>query len=336
MSTPAALPRIRELRIERGWTQQELADRVIRRSRHKQTGVTADTISKWERGDKGISARYRALLAAVFGVTIDQLGLPGLARGQSAAQRDQGSLVAIVDQAAELLDQLGNAGRAVRPQVLAALTEDVLSRRSMLAFIDTPAPASSPPSPDELDMLADRYQAASATAAPPALMTALTAHLRMVADVLAQDQSTGTRQRLLRNRARVAILAGQLSGALGNPMAARAYYAQATDDAYELGDHPIAAIAHGHSARLALEEGRPRASMHHLANAARLAITDGSIRSWLAGIEADAHASTGHSDAAAEARERALRALNRSAQRCLVPWFAHNAQEPLATADSQR
>jgi transcriptional regulator with XRE-family HTH domain len=275
VSTPAALPRIRELRNERGWTQQELADRIIRRSRDKQIGVTADTISKWERGDKGISARYRALLAAVFGLTIDQLGRPGLARGQNAAQQDHGSLVAIVDQAAELLDQLGNAGRAVRPQVLAALTEDVLSRRSMLAFIDTPAPAPSPPSPDELDMLADRYQAAAATATPAALMTALTAHLRMVADALSRSPSAGTRQRLLRNRARIAILAGQLSSdALGNRMAARAYYAQATDDAYELNDYQVAVIAHSEAARLATAEGHPAAAKHHLEAAARLEVTE--------------------------------------------------------------
>ena len=322
MSTPAAQrPRIRELRIERGWTQQELADRIIRRSKDKQVGVTADTISKWERGDKGVSARYRSLLAAVFGVTIDQLDLPGLARGQTAGQREHGSLVAMVDQAAELLDQLGNAGRTVRPQVLAALTDDVLSRRSTLASIDTPAPAPAPPSPDELDALADRYESAYRTAAPAPLLTALTAHLRIVADGLSREPSAGTRQRLMRNRARLAILSGRLSEALGNSMAARAYYGLAIDDAYELGDHVVAAIGHGCGARLALAARQVRAALRHLEDAAGLDPTDATIKSWPAGTEADACVAGGDEAAALDARWRAEEAAAGATGHPAIPWF---------------
>ena len=174
---------LHELRRKRGWTQQEVADRVNRHSRDPQNGVTADTVSKWERGCRGVCARNRRFLAAAFGVTVDDLGLPGLARGQSETQPD-GSLVGIVDQAAELLDQLGDAGHAVRPQVLAALTDEVMSRRAMLSFIDTPEPAPTPPSPDELDALTGHYEALHATAAPSPLLTALTAHLRMIAAAL--------------------------------------------------------------------------------------------------------------------------------------------------------
>lgn len=284
--------RLYELRMERGWTQQEVADRIIRRSRDPHTSVTADTVSKWERGARGISARYRGLLAGIFGVSVDQLGLPGLARG-TAQTRGDGSLVAMVDQAAELLDQLGDAGHAVRPQVLAALTDEVLSRRTMLAFIDTPEPATTAPSPDELDTLAGQYEARHHTATPAALMTALTAHLRMVADALSRGPSTGTRQRLLSNRARVSVLAGQVSLDLGNAMAARAYYAQAVDDGYELGDLPVAATAHGYAARLALAEGQAAAALRHVDAADRLDVTDPAIVSWLSGIAAEAHGPRG-------------------------------------------
>jgi transcriptional regulator with XRE-family HTH domain len=308
--------------MERGWTQQELADRIIRLSKDKQIGVTADTISKWERGQKGISARYRSLLAAAFGVTIDQLGLPGLARGQSAAQPESNSLVAMLDQAAELLDQLGSAGRAVRPQVLAALTDEVLSRRSMLAFVDTPSPSPEPPNPDDLEALAKRYETAYETAAPAPLLTAIAAHLRLVAEVLARAESTGTRQRLLRNRARLAILAGQLSEDLGNTMAARAYYAQATDDAYELGDHAVAGIGHGYSGCLAVNNRQLRAALHHLSCADALGVVDATILSWLATIEADAHAALGDAAAASTAQGRAQELFRNGFEHQAVAWFA--------------
>lgn len=279
MTATIERPHLRELRMAQGWTQQDVADRMARLewARHRKPGtsrplgVNADMVGKWERAEKGVSSRYRVLLAEVFKVTVDQLGLPGAARGQDAIRRDDQSLVALVDQAADLLGQLGEAGRAVRPQVLAALTDDVLSRRTTLAAINTPAPALTPPAPAELDALADQYEAAHATAAPAALMTALTAHLRMVGDALGRSPSAGIRQRLLRNRARVALLAGRIAAeSLNNPMYARAYYSQATDDAYELADHHAAATAHEHAARLALADGLIVAAERHHSAAAKL------------------------------------------------------------------
>lgn len=325
-----AVNRLCELRLARGWTQQEVSDRMVRRSRDPQTAVTADHVSKWERGARGISARYRALLAGVFGVSVDDLGLPSLARGATQTHPG-GSLVEMVDQAAELLDQLGDAGHAVRPQVLAALTDEVLSRRTMLAFIDTPEPAPTAPSPEELDTLASRYEAAHPTATPAALLTALTVHLRMVTDALAQDPSAGTRQRLLRNRARISVLAGQVSENLGNAMAARAYYAQAADDGYELGELPVAAIAHGYAARLALAEGQATAALRHLDAAGRLDVSDPAIVSWLSGITADAHGPCGDGPMGQPADEAQRRAPGRPTAPSAVTWFTG---QPSSTADT--
>ena len=72
-------PRLRTLRTERGWTQQDVADRLIRlgwmRKPRKNVGCTADMVAKWEAGRKGISPLYRELLAKLYGVTIAQLGI---------------------------------------------------------------------------------------------------------------------------------------------------------------------------------------------------------------------------------------------------------------------
>lgn len=328
MSTGSVPNRLRELRLAQGWTQAQVAERLARLAwarREGDPGVNADMVAKWERGVKRPSPRYRKLLAALFKVSIDQLGLPACGRGKPDTGPGDQSLVAVVDQAVELLQQLGDAGQAVRPRVLAALTDDVLNRRTMLDILDTPPAASAVPEVAELDALADRYQSAHATAAPAPLMTAVTAHLRMVGDALRQHLTAGTRQQLLRNRARVAILAGQLAADdLDNITAARAHYAQALDDAYELDDHQVAAIVHGHTARLAIMTGQHSAALGHLDAAARIQSSDTAISSWLALIEATAHAAGGNHAAANEALDRVETARRNSSRSVGPRWFIEN------------
>ena len=64
--------RLRALREERGWTQQEVAEQLsrlafLRMKRH--VGVNADMVAKWERGVKAPSKQYRELLGLLFGVS---------------------------------------------------------------------------------------------------------------------------------------------------------------------------------------------------------------------------------------------------------------------------
>jgi len=324
--------RLRELRLERGWTQQDVAERLVRlawsRDRKSRTAANADMVAKWERGAKGVSPRYRRLLAALFRVTVDQLGLPGTNRASSPADQ---SLVAMLDSAAELLNDLGGAGRAVRPQVLAALTDEVLTRRSALAMLDATTPVvATPPSETtltDLEALAERYEIAHATAIPAALLTAVTGHLRTLTAALSATQSAGLRQRILRNRARVAVLAGRLAAEdVGNAMAARAYYAQAADDAHETNEPAVAAIAAGHSAKLAVQQAQPAAALAH-ARAAAEPVTDPAIRSWLASIEATAHADLGDDKAAHAALHRGQ---DGTTARSAVPWFRDHDTAHLA------
>jgi transcriptional regulator with XRE-family HTH domain len=237
VSVPPPDSRLRELRLERGWTQQAVVEKVERLawSRREPTGMNSDMLSKWERGQKGISSRYRTLLAEVYRVSVDQLGLKTAGRTAIAAPLRNDQVLSVIDSAVDLLAQLGTPGGAIRPGVLAAITEDVITRRGLLSALDpNPLPTRGSASPDELDALADRYDAAHATADPAALSTALRAHLRVIADALATTPATGARQRLMANRARVAILAGRIAAEdTGEVMAARAYYAQAIDDARE-------------------------------------------------------------------------------------------------------
>jgi transcriptional regulator with XRE-family HTH domain len=58
--------RLRDARVERGWAQQELADRI---------GTTSVNISRWENGSTFPTPYFRQRLCEVFGKTPDELGL---------------------------------------------------------------------------------------------------------------------------------------------------------------------------------------------------------------------------------------------------------------------
>jgi transcriptional regulator with XRE-family HTH domain/predicted negative regulator of RcsB-dependent stress response len=321
VTADAERPRLRELRTELGWTQQEMAERIAHLAwmeRRERVGVNADMVAKWERGAKGISPRYRELLCRLFGVTPDQLGLKNTpAAGNTRSRIDDQSLVAMLDNAASLLDQLGAAGTALAPHMLHAWKNAVTNRRTMLGLLDPGAtdPAgharAATATVADLEQLAERYHALYETADPTALLTSVTAHVHMAQDALRQNPGADERRRLLRNLAEVAVIAGRLAADdLGNAMSGRAYYSLALDTAREVADDQLTAIAHGHIAQLAAQEGMTTAALDHLTAACEHAQSTPAIASWLASTEATIHADRGDHVAAREALDRAQTALD--------------------------
>ncbi|HET9254594.1 MAG TPA: helix-turn-helix transcriptional regulator, partial [Pseudonocardiaceae bacterium] len=316
MPVKTGCPRLRELRTDSGWTQQQLADKLNYFAwTHGQgrAAVNADMVAKWERGAKGISPRYKALLCQLFGVTAEQLGFAPLPSPEpSRPVGDTESLVAMLDKAASLLDQLGAAGTALAPQMLSAWKDTATSRRTMLGLLD---PAAADPAGHaraatatlpELEQLAQRYGALHATADPAALLTPVAAHLRMVTASLGRDHTDAQRRQLLRNRARVATLAGRLASEdLGDALSGRAYYGIAVDSAREAGDDQAAATALGYTAQLAHAEGLASAALEHLAAARVHAEHAPALTPWLAGIQATLTADSGDHTAAEDALHRA-------------------------------
>jgi transcriptional regulator with XRE-family HTH domain/tetratricopeptide (TPR) repeat protein len=330
--TDAERPRLRELRSELGWTQQEMAERLAHLAwmqNGERVGVNADMVAKWERGAKGISPRYRELLCRLFGVTADQLGLKNTpAAGRIHSRTDDQSLVAMLDNAAGLLDQLGAAGTALAPHMLHAWKDTVTTRRTMFGLLD---PGATDPvgraraataTVADLEHLAERYHDLYETADPAALLTSVSAHVDMAQDALHQDLGTEERRRRLHNLAEVAILAGQLSaGDLGNAMSARAYYHLALDHAREAADAQLTAIAHGHAAQLAASDGMSMAALDHLTAARNHAASTPAVASWLASIEATIQADQGDHAAAREALDCARAALDQPGRRSVPAWF---------------
>jgi transcriptional regulator with XRE-family HTH domain len=342
VTTDAERPRLRELRTDLGWTQQELADRIAHLAwmeRRERVGINADMVAKWERGAKGISPRYRELLCCLFGVTPNQLGFkntPAVAAERTRPTTDDQSLVAMLDNAAGLLDQLGAAGTALAPHMLHAWKDAVTTRRTMLGLLD---PSATDPTGHaraatatvaDLEQLAERYHALHETADPAALLTSVAAHVRLAQDILRQDPAPDARRRLLRNLAEVAILAGRLVAEdLGNAMSGRAYYSVALDAACEVTDDQLTAIAYGHTAQLTAVEGLTTAALDHLTLAREHARSVPAIASWLAAIEATIYADRGDHAAARDALDRAHTALDQLAGRTIPAWFHHHATAQL-------
>jgi hypothetical protein len=299
-------------------------------------------VAKWERGAKGISPRYRELLCRLFGVTPDQLGLknvPSAGAQRVPAKVDDQSLVAMLDNAAGLLDQLGAAGTALAPHMLHAWKEAVTTRRSMLKLFDLSATdpighaRATTATLTDLEQLAVRYQTLYETADPAALLTSVAAHVRMAQNTLRQKLPTDERRRLLRNLAEVAILAGQLAADdLGNTMSGRAYYALSLDAAREVADDQLTAIAHGHTAQLAAAEGLTTAALDHLTAASEHARSTPAIACWLATIEATIHADRGEHAAACEALDRTHTVLDQPASRLAPASFHHPGTTQLSAA----
>lgn len=65
-------------RLQRGWSYEELAERIraeLNRAEETDTGLTANTVRRWETGERWPEPRYRKHLVTIFGRTASELGL---------------------------------------------------------------------------------------------------------------------------------------------------------------------------------------------------------------------------------------------------------------------
>jgi transcriptional regulator with XRE-family HTH domain len=337
-------PRLRALREERGWTQQEVADQISRLAwlrRHEHVGVNPDMVAKWERGEKRPSPRYRDLLCLLFGVDAQGLGVGGAAAPATGTRPEagDGSLIATLGGAASLLDQLGAAGAILQPRMFDVWKDELMHRRALLKLMGAAAatgfastfeadPArSGKPTPDtihDLDQLADRYQVLYHSTAPAVLMTPVVAHLETLRDLIRQGGAAPLRRKLLANRARVATLAGRLAFFdLRDPLTARGYYNLALESAREAGDHLQAAAVLGHVAFIPAADYSFAAALDYLRAAAQHAAKrpDSRVASWLYAVESEIQTNAGSHTAALVAIDKALETLSKPGLTTDLPWF---------------
>jgi transcriptional regulator with XRE-family HTH domain len=336
--------RLRPLREERGWTQQEVAEQLARLAwlrRHERVGVNADMVAKWERGEKRPSPRYRELLCLLFGADAHTLGI-GPARqpmAETGAEPDDSSLIATLGGAASLLDQLGAAGAVLQPRMFGVWKDELVHRRSVLKLIGLATSAGFATGPgaealrpgkpvpetiQDLEHLADRYQALYHSTAPTVLLTPVMAHLETLRDLLREGSTAAWRRRLLANQARVATLAGRLAFFdLQDSLTARGYYNLALESAREAGDHLQAASALAHTAFIPAADRGFASALDYLRGAASHVSKrpDGRVASWVHAVESEIQTNAGANTAALVSIDRARKALAEPGLPADLPWF---------------
>lgn len=78
---PVSRPPNRRLaweRLQRGWSHDELRKQLVRvmlADGDMDTGLSRNTVRRWESGERAPEPRYRKYLVMIFGMTADQLGL---------------------------------------------------------------------------------------------------------------------------------------------------------------------------------------------------------------------------------------------------------------------
>lgn len=346
-------PQIQQLRYERGWTQQQLADDIVRIAwiRHGEAvGLNADMVAKWERGNKGVSRRYRELLCLAFGVDEAALGLQQLPSSAShrAGTPDVGQhQLGNLSDAAALFDALGPAGTILQSKMFEVWKDEAVRRRELLkamklapaagaaSYLAGPHEGSFKFGPEvlsQLDELAARYQTLYHSADPAALLTPVTAHLGTVDEAIAEAGTGAARRKLLANRARVATLAGRLAFFdLQESMSARSHYSVALDAARECSDHHQAAAVLGHMAFIPAADHSASAALDYLDGAKEhlSQVPSGPLTSWVAAVESEIHANNGSHHSALAAADTAREALLDPGLDVELPWFDYYDQTRL-------
>lgn len=323
----------RQLRQERGLTQQDVADALCRLARvHEQrgVGVNADMVSKWERGQKKPSAIYRRLLGLLFDTA------PAPSRALIPAVPTDASMGESVEQRLMGFDPL------LRPALAEMWKDDLVKRRSMLQMmgavpiggIDAVAEAmlarwdkkvaATPETVSRLTELADDYQRLYHGAEPMKLITPVRAFLRTARRLLSAPLDLELRVTLLSAYGQVGLLAGRVSFFdLHDASAARGYFAIVMDAARELEDRVLAAAALGHMSFVPAGERNFDAALDYVRRTRRYAERGEAsmVASWSSAVESEILSQANKATAAVDAIERACTDAESATAGNLPCWF---------------
>lgn len=128
---------LRHQRLQRGWSLRQTANQLCKLCEEEEhiPGVTADMISKWERGEKKPSRYYQEKFCLLYGISADQLGFIDIQDVIGTMQASDAPLICSVPlilsqpSATTLtIDTLLRGGQAA-PEILAATLLSLSSRQ---------------------------------------------------------------------------------------------------------------------------------------------------------------------------------------------------------------
>lgn len=342
-------PRLRERRLQRAMTQQEVAEALerlawVQCSRH--VGVNADMVSKWERGEKAPSRFYLRLLCSLFDATPDQLGFRAQPRVDpgSAASVPAASVATDLSQTYDALARSGARVDALQPKMLELWREELLSRRQLLRAMGV-APAMvgldaiesalgmlSPPEPAfqgqetiaKLGELAHQLETLYHSCLPRQFLLPVRALAGTVEDLIPDVRERDQRRAMLSLLARAQLLAGRLCFFdLHEALHARAHWDLAREAAAETASPLLSAVVFGHIAFLPADKRNLPASASYM-SAARASLSRqpvSLVSSWLSAVESEFSARAGMSGSAMRSLGRAGEEFPDSAARPVPVWF---------------
>jgi len=285
-------------RLQRGWSYEEAASRIrteIGRAGETDTGLNANTVRRWETGERWPDPRYRKHVVNIFGKPADELGL--LTRDE-LAMRPEAEAAHELRRLWDMLTGAENGAGWDRATVLRALFgAGVLPLVAPLLSLDPEAVQAEGKDIDSHSyaQIVRCQRALYWTSPARPLYEAAYAHTQLGIG-LVRAASGHSRATLAGSLADSALLTARLAFFdLGQPAVAQRCYEVALAATREVGDHALAAAVLGHMAFIPAFGNDP-ASARTLIDAALQHTWHGvspTVRSWLHCVASEVEARSG-------------------------------------------
>jgi transcriptional regulator with XRE-family HTH domain len=221
--------RLRYQRRLRGWTLDDVAERLHRRAKSgPELGVDAHMVGRWERGTRRPSPRYVALLCQLFELPADELGLVEDAGDGIKTEKED------------------DVRRRLFLQYLSVVTgATMLDWERLAAALRGQLGPSDRVLVDDLDAITRGYARQVEVVAPGSLLPALRSHLAVLSGSVHDGQPDPVRQRLQSLTGEAALMTGRVSWLLENRGEARRCWQLAADLGSAAGDDTLVASSLG-------------------------------------------------------------------------------------------
>lgn len=239
-------------RLQRGWSYEEVCERIraaMRSCGEKDTGLTANTVRRWETGDRWPDPRYRKHLVTIFGMSASELGL--LTPDEMAMR----PLTDVVDEIGRLLSMITADGidrstflrNLFGAGVLAPLLGEG-GERLPAAAVERGRGVDAE-SAEAFARVVDGQAALYWTSPPEEIFQASVAHTQLGTSLLRAAPEGAVRQTLAEAAARSALLSGRVAFFdLEECHTAARLFRLALSATRECGDHQLAAAVLAHAA----------------------------------------------------------------------------------------
>ncbi|MBT0771247.1 helix-turn-helix transcriptional regulator [Kineosporia sp. J2-2] len=292
-------------RLQRGWSHEELRIQIVRAMKAENetdTGLSRNTVRRWESGERAPEPRYRKYLVIVFGMPADQLGLLDPEElAMRPVQNDDG--IEVLWRLVSMFSGRGDMDRETflkgllafgATPLLPSLLEEKAELPSRLAHQINSSGGLSTAVVEDFEAITVSQRHLYWSTAPLPLYTSVKSHVTLGQELLKAGGPQAVTRRLAVALSESAMLAGRIAFFdLKRAEPAEADLTLALQATEEAGDHALAAAVLAHVSFLAAHNGDASAARATLAAAVAHSRhhTGPMTRAWLSCVEAEVMAS---------------------------------------------